>query len=169
MTVALNDVRILTSLLSDPSFSFTNKSSVENVLKAWYTKRQPIASQINILAQGFYFPFPFPFFNALLALYEVFCSDNLRIAVINYLKLGGEAINGPMRVFGGIKESPASLITHFFAVAFHGTLGWLLPFPWPSNIVNAVDTLSSATATILPLMKGEHLLSPSYPILQSKL
>lgn len=55
--------------------------------------------------------------------------------------MGGEMVNGPMSLLGGIYPSPSYLTAHFFAVALSGTANWLIPFPWPSHVRNAAEVL----------------------------
>jgi squalene monooxygenase len=100
----------------------------------FFLDRKELAAQINILAQ---------------ALYEVFCNENLAKACVDYFLLGGEAVDGPMSLLGGLRSSPSTLAAHFFAVAFWGTF---------TNTLNAPRILYDATGIILPLMQGEHLL-----------
>lgn len=147
MTVAFNDVWILSETMGRLP-SLRDERAVGSVLTSFFSTRKQLAAQINILAQ---------------ALYEVFSHDNLRKAVVGYFLLGGEAVNGPMALLGGLTPSPAYLLAHFFAVAFYGCGSWLFPFPWPSNVANAFDTIYSATKLILPLANGEHLFDPTYP------
>ena len=152
MTVAFNDVRVLSGLL-EPLASLGDERALDSALLTFYEERVQVAAQINILAE---------------ALYRVFSDPLLRKACVDYFQLGGEAVDGPMALLGGLRPSPSLLIAHFFAVAFNGTFNWLKT-PWPSHVKNASMTLFSATKLILPLMSGEHLLDV-FPIkLQARL
>ena len=153
MTVAFNDVFLMSQALASLN-SMNDDRAIDKVLLRFFSERKQVAAQINILAE---------------ALYRVFSSPLLRKACVDYFLLGGEAVDGPMALLGGMTPSPPLLIAHFFAVALTGTWNWL-KHPWPSHIRNASDTLTSATGIIMPLISGEHVLDLSFPRnLQAKL
>ena len=133
MTVAFNDVCLISKGLAKIG-SLKNDKKVAAFQARFFEDRKQLAAQINILAQ---------------ALYEVFSNENLARACVNYFMLGGEAVAGPMSLLGGLRSSPPTLVSHFFAVAFWGTA---------TNVANAARILYDATSIILPLMQGEHLL-----------
>ena len=153
MTIALSDVCILSGLLEGVKDFKEEKLMLEKT-KLFHKQRKDISSTINILAQ---------------ALYEVFAASSdeamplVRQACFDYFKLGGVCVDGPMSLLSGLKESPATLVTHFFAVALYGVGSQLLPFPWPSNLYTSFKMLKAATNVIWPLMSGEHLLDLTYP------
>src|ERR1044072_1161013 len=94
MTVAFNDVVILSDLLSrDNVPDFDDVSLILAQMEIFHWKRKFYSSTvINILAQ---------------ALYALFSGDedeNLRIlreATFNYLRLGGICVSGPSGLLGG--------------------------------------------------------------------
>ncbi len=131
--VAFNDVCLISEGLAKLP-SFKDDKAVARAQKRFFSDRKELAAQINILAQ---------------ALYEVFSNDNLAAACMNYFWLGGEAVDGPMSLLGGLRSSPATLVAHFFAVAFWGSI---------TNVLSAPRILYDATGIIVPLMQGEHLL-----------
>lgn len=146
MTVAFNDVVLMSEALGKVE-DMRNDKAIDRALVKFFSERKQVAAQINILAE---------------ALYRVFSNPLLRKACVDYFLLGGEAVDGPMALLGGMTPSPTLLIAHFFAVAFNGTFNWL-KYPWPSNIRNASDTLTSATGIIMPLINGEHVLDTTFP------
>ena len=56
MTVALNDVVILTDLLRSVRY-FDDWESVASILHAWHWSRKPLGSTINILSIALYYLF----------------------------------------------------------------------------------------------------------------
>jgi squalene monooxygenase len=140
MTVAFTDVKHL----GDKIIGVTNMNdlqSVTNAVDKYYATRNPPSTVINILAS---------------ALYEVFCDDELGDACYAYLKKGGKYSAGPLSMLAGVNSKQSFLISHFFAVAFYGTLRTLKPFPTPSKIVKAVRIIRRATQIIMPLIEQEH-------------
>ncbi|KAG5517965.1 hypothetical protein PMAC_000420 [Pneumocystis sp. 'macacae'] len=110
MTVALNDVLLLSSLLSPtvvPSFQDINLVLQQMYLFHW--KRKRLSSVINILAQSLYFLFSPT--DTYLSILQKGC--------FQYFKLGGTAINGPIGLLSGIYQQPSLLFYHFFAVVFY--------------------------------------------------
>lgn len=109
MTVALNDVVLLKSLL-DPSRvpDFDNTTLVLKKLKSFHWQRKNLTAVINILAQ---------------ALYSLFAANDKQLKYLQrgcfrYFQLGGNCIDGPVGLLGGIIQQPLVLFYHFFAVAF---------------------------------------------------
>lgn len=108
MTVALNDVVLLKSLLSPsqiPDLADTQK--VRSAFRDFHWRRKNLASVVNILAQ---------------ALYSLFAADQtslkyLQKGCFRYFQLGGDCIDGPAGLLSGIIRRPLVLVYHFFAVA----------------------------------------------------
>lgn len=108
MTVALNDVLLLSRLLSPeevPDLSHTK--SVLAALNELHWQRKNLSSVINILAQ---------------ALYSLFAANDAQLRALQngcfrYFQFGGECIAGPTGLLSGLTKRPWVLIYHFFAVA----------------------------------------------------
>ncbi|KAK0367840.1 squalene epoxidase [Colletotrichum limetticola] len=115
MTVALNDVIILTELLSP--FNIPDLADNGRVLRQarkfhWRRKRHSLV--INVLAQ---------------ALYTLFAADDfyleaLRHGCFEYFRKGGSCVDAPAGLLGGLIQRPSVLVYHFFAVAYFSM--WLL-------------------------------------------
>lgn len=149
MTVALNDVLLLTSLLH-PTL-IPDLSSTPQVLTAFRTfhwRRKGLTSVINILAQ---------------ALYSLFAADApslkyLQRGCFRYFQLGGNCIDGPAGLLAGIIRTPVVLVYHFFAVALlsiallylEGGLVWL---PW--SYVMGWVVFARAVVVIGPYLVAE--------------
>jgi squalene monooxygenase len=94
MTVAFNDVVVLSDLLSHDNVpDFNDVRLILDQMEIFHWKRKFYSSTtINILAQ---------------ALYALFAGDedeNLRLlreSTINYLRLGGICVSGPCGLLGG--------------------------------------------------------------------
>lgn len=108
MTVALNDVVLLKSLL-DPA-TVPDLDNTELVLiqfRRFHWQRKNLTAVINILAQ---------------ALYSLFAADDTQLKYLQkgcfrYFQLGGNCIDGPVGLLAGIIRQPFVLFYHFFAVA----------------------------------------------------
>lgn len=110
MTVALNDVVLLSDFLSPssvPSFEDTDLVLYQMFLFHW--KRKKLSSVINILAQSLYFLFS-PTDKYL---------NILQRGCFQYFQLGGITVEGPIGLLSGIYHQPLLLFFHFFAVVFY--------------------------------------------------
>lgn len=149
MTVALSDVDLLRTVLrAVPHFS--DLPRVQTALDLFYTRRMPLSSTINILAN---------------ALYAVFCATedpalvDMRSACFSYLCAGGRRSYDPIAMLGGIKPYPLLLIVHFFAVAIYGCFITLFPFPTPARFAKAYSIIRAAYKVVKPLIVAEGLFS----------
>ncbi|CAB4398404.1 SE-domain-containing protein [Rhizophagus irregularis] len=153
MTVAFNDVAILSDLLSrDNVPDFDDSNLILAQMQVFHWKRKFYSSTvINILAQ---------------ALYALFAGDGdeylriLREATFNYLRLGGICASDPCGLLGGLIPNPTVLVGHFFAVAIYGTYklfinGKLTDFP--QNIPKSILILYTACLVIFPFIWSEML------------
>jgi squalene monooxygenase len=108
MTVALNDVVLLKTLLSPASIpDLSNTKLVRKAFRSFHWRRKNLTAVINILAQ---------------ALYSLFAANDpqlkyLQKGCFRYFQLGGNCIDGPVGLLGGIIRQPLVLVYHFFAVA----------------------------------------------------
>ena len=149
MTVALNDVLLLKSLLSPtvvPDLSNTRVILVQ--FRRFHWRRKNLTAVINILAQ---------------ALYSLFAANDpqlkyLQRGCFQYFQLGGNCIDGPVGLLGGIVRQPLVLVYHFFAVAMLSI--WImyldngiLWFPW--SLVQGVLVFWKACVVIFPYIWAE--------------
>lgn len=108
MTVALNDVLLLRSLLSPEIIpTLSNSRAVLAAAKSFHWQRKNLTAVINILAQ---------------ALYSLFAANDdqlraLQRGCFRYFQRGGNCIDGPVGLLAGIIRQPAVLVYHFFSVA----------------------------------------------------
>jgi squalene monooxygenase len=154
MTVAFNDVVLLSSLLAPEKIpSFTNTSAVQKAMKEFHWQRKGVSTIINILA---------------MALYSLFAADDKQLKALQrgcfaYFQRGGECIDGPSRLLAGIVKQPLVLVYHFFAVAVlsiwlviqdvvGGLLGvWKLPYAG----VESARVFWKACVVIFPFIFSE--------------
>jgi len=138
MTVAFNDVVILSDLLSPERIpSLGDTAAIQKAMREFHWQRKTLSSIINILAQ---------------ALYTLFAADDRQLKALQkgcfeYFQRGGECIDGPAGLLGGIIRRPLVLFYHFFAVALlsiwifikesiGGVLGlWRLPVVLAQSVV----------------------------------
>lgn len=105
MTVAFNDVVVLSGLLEDVS-DLGDVEAIKGVMNKFYWQRKNLSSIINVLA---------------MALYSLFAADTkelraLRIGCFSYFKNG--ITEEPTGLLGGLIHRPWVLFRHFFTVAF---------------------------------------------------
>lgn len=117
MTVGLSDVVLLSQLLAGPLskpekdvIDFKHdKEALLDAAESWYWARKQSTATINVLAQ---------------ALYSLFSAQDenlevLKTACFKYFERGGNCVNEPVAILGGISSSPFLLFYHFFSVAFY--------------------------------------------------
>ena len=108
MTVALNDVLLLKTLLSPDNVpDLSDTKLVLRQFRKFHWRRKNLTAVINILAQ---------------ALYSLFAANDPQLAYLQrgcfrYFQCGGNCIDGPVGLLGGIIRQPLVLVYHFFAVA----------------------------------------------------
>ncbi|KAJ7461823.1 squalene epoxidase-domain-containing protein [Mycena galericulata] len=161
MTVALNDVVLLRSLLGALP-DLKDPDRVNRALRQWHWRRKPVASTVNILS---------------FALHALFGGDDdedlavLRTGCIKYFERGGECITGPASLLSVVVPSPILLARHFFAVALYSI--WILftrtrttpglgkPHAAPSFdeypmlLQRSINILRTACRVFLPLVWSE--------------
>lgn len=152
MTVALNDVLIISDLLSPARVpSLQDTRAVQAAMDEHYWRRKNLTGIINVLAQ---------------ALYALFAANDrelraLQLGCFDYFRRG--MTDGPVGLLGGIITRPAVLAYHFFSVAFlaiwlnacnvvGGPLGlWKVPLA----AIDAVLILWKACIVFVPVMWRE--------------
>jgi squalene monooxygenase len=149
MTVALNDVVLLTTLLHPSQVpDLADTKLVLRQFKTFHWRRKNLTSVINILAQ---------------ALYSLFAANKpelkyLQRGCFRYFQLGGACIEEPAGLLGGIIRRPIVLVYHFFAVALLSIWvlykeGGLLWFPW--SFVMGLRVFWEAVVVIGPYILAE--------------
>lgn len=133
MTVAFNDVLVLTELLSPenvPNLEVT--SDVIKQMQRFHWTRKSSSSVINILA---------------MALYSLFAADDplltsLQNGCFRYFQRGGKCISEPCGLLAGLIRQPWVLVYHFFAVAFYAVWCRMLEGPvWRIPYVLFVESV----------------------------
>ena len=141
MTVALNDVVLLKSLLSLKNVpSFKDYGRMQSAKRRFYWQRKMHSSVINILAQS---------------LYAIFSASSeslqsMREACFKYFEIGGACQSGPMSLLAGLAQSPLLLLKHYIGVAFYGT--YLTIAKYKLNIFRPIHVLYTAVRTIFPFI-----------------
>ncbi|KAH0767136.1 hypothetical protein KY285_003007 [Solanum tuberosum] len=151
MTVALSDVLVLRDLLRTlPNLNDTN--AVSKSLQRFYTRRKPLASTINIVAD---------------VLYQLVLSDparkEIREACYDYISLGGIFKNGLAAMVAGLNPKPISLAFHLIAIGLYAAARLLLPFPTPKALCRLTKLLYVAIGMILPIIKAEGIRQMFFP------
>lgn len=151
MTVALNDVVLIKSLLSPACVpDLDNTSLVLQQLRSFHWQRKNLTSVINILAQ---------------ALYSLFAANDpqlryLQKGCFRYFQHGGDCVDIPAGLLAGIIARPFLLFYHFFAVALlsiwvmvteQGLLG--LVSGW--SLVQSVLIFWKACVVLFPFILAE--------------
>ncbi|XP_053183312.1 squalene monooxygenase [Scomber japonicus] len=148
MSVALNDVRIWRSMLSNISDLYDDAAMLQAKKKFHWERKSSHSFVVNVLAQ---------------ALYELFAAtDNslheLRKACFQYFKLGGQCIAGPIGLLSVLTPKPMTLIGHFFAVAMYAIYFNFKSESWctkPRAILKSGAILYRACTVMFPLIYSE--------------
>ncbi|KAK0069652.1 squalene monooxygenase [Biomphalaria pfeifferi] len=120
MSVCLNDVFIWRDLLKTIP-DLTDYESIIKSLRVFHLRRKNTHSfVVNVLAN---------------ALYELFSADNtylvsMKRACLEYFKLGGECVAGPVSLLSVLNPKPHILVGHFFAVALYAVYYVFLSEPF---------------------------------------
>lgn len=154
MTVAFNDVVLLSSLLS-PSLipNLGDTAKVQAAMKDFHWQRKGLSSIINILAQ---------------ALYSLFAANDKQLKALqrgcfSYFQKGGNCIDGPSGLLAGIIRQPFVLFYHFFAVALLSiwivmgeTMGSIFGlWKFPLAVEKSVAVFWKACVVIFPFIFSE--------------
>lgn len=154
MTVAFNDVVLLSTLLSPERIpTLGDTAAVQKAMREFHWKRKGLSSIINILAQ---------------ALYSLFAANDRQLKALqrgcfSYFQKGGNCIDGPSGLLAGIIRQPLVLFYHFFAVALLSiwivlgdTIGNIFGF-WkvPMALGESVRIFWKACVVIFPFIFSE--------------
>jgi squalene monooxygenase len=150
MTVAFNDVVLLSTLLSPANIpSLEDSAAVLNAMSTFHWQRKHGSSVINILA---------------MALYSLFAADNLYLEYIKkgcfkYFLRGGTSVSEPCGMLAGLITHPWMLVWHFFYVAFYAIWVRLQEVPvWKapySVLVEGGMVVWTAASVIGPYLVAE--------------
>jgi len=154
MTVAFNDVVLLSTLLSPERIpNLGETAAVQKAMKEFHWKRKGLSSIINILAQ---------------ALYSLFAANDTQLKALqkgcfSYFQKGGNCVDGPSGLLAGIIRQPFVLFYHFFAVALlaiwlvmQETMSGLLGFlKFPIALEKSVLIFWKACVVIFPYIFSE--------------
>ncbi|KAK0735788.1 squalene epoxidase-domain-containing protein [Apiosordaria backusii] len=153
MTVAFNDVVVLTDLLRpDRVPNLGDHAAVSSAMSTFHYRRKSLTSIINVLAQ---------------ALYSLFAADDWQLRALQrgcfrYFQMG--RTDEPVALMGGMMHRPMVLARHFFTVAFlaiwmnsvdvcgNNAFGVLM---LPVAVVQAVMILWKACVVFLPVFGTE--------------
>ena len=149
MTVAFNDVVLLSSLLSPETVPHLDDTKlVLKQMRTFHWRRKGLTSVINILAQ---------------ALYSLFAAEDtqlkaLQMGCFRYFQLGGNCIDGPVGLLAGIIRQPFVLFYHFFAVALYAIWIYITSaslFGMPLRVVGSVGVFWKACVVLFPYIFSE--------------
>ncbi|KAK9387579.1 squalene epoxidase-domain-containing protein [Lipomyces mesembrius] len=149
MTVALNDIVLISNLLSPARVpSLDDTSLVVSQLNEFYWKRKNLSTVINILAQ---------------ALYALFAANDsglrrLQKGCFRYFQRGGIYVSEPIGLLSGILPVPFLLITHFFQVALYSIYVLFKGASWsqyPALTLESVCVFWKACQVVFPVLWSE--------------
>jgi squalene monooxygenase len=121
MTVGLNDVLLLSNLLSPTQVpEFESTRLILHQMQRFHWLRKNSSSVINILA---------------MALYSLFAADDSRLTALQkgcfrYFQRGGVCVSEPCGLLAGLITRPAVLVYHFFSVAVYAVWVRFLEAEW---------------------------------------
>ncbi|KAI4637387.1 hypothetical protein J4E83_000203 [Alternaria metachromatica] len=150
MTVAFNDVVLLSNLLSPVNVpTLEDTSAVLAAMSTFHWKRKDGSSVINILA---------------MALYSLFAANNQYLELIKkgcfkYFLRGGKSVSEPCGMLAGLITRPWMLVYHFFYVAFYAIYVRLQEVPiWKTPytiVVESAMVVWTAICVIGPYLVAE--------------
>ena len=149
MTVALNDVVLLQKLLGpDEVPDLDDTTLVLKKMQHFHWQRKNLTAVINILAQ---------------ALYSLFAANDpqlkyLQRGCFRYFQIGGNCVDGPVGLLGGVIHQPLILFYHFFSVALLSI--WILVseggvLRLPISMVQGALVFWKACVVIFPYIFAE--------------
>ncbi|KAK4984219.1 Squalene epoxidase [Elasticomyces elasticus] len=149
MTVALNDAVLLSELLSPVNVPRLDDTKVVlKQMQRFHWQRKGLTSVINILAQ---------------ALYSLFAAEDpqlkaLQLGCFRYFQRGGNCVDGPVGLLGGIIRKPFTLFYHFFAVALYAIWIYVASsslLTLPVRLVGSIGVFWKACVVIFPYIFSE--------------
>ena len=154
MSVALNDVVLLSSLLAPERVpSLGDTAAVQRAMRDFHWRRKGLTAIINILAQ---------------ALYALFAANDPQLKALQrgcfaYFQRGGNCVDGPAGLLACIISQPLVLVYHFFSVAVLSI--WLVVSDmvggmtglWrlPAALLQGLSIFLRACAVIFPYIYSE--------------
>ena len=180
MTVAFNDVVLLSSLLSPQIVPrLEDTKLVIRQMQTFHWQRKSLTSVINILAQALYSLFaangisptplllPFSPLNLQLTPGPLPHIDpqlkTLQNGCFRYFQLGGSCVDGPVGLLAGIIRQPLTLFYHFFAVALlsiwitlrEATSSAMQLWRLPMAVLASAGVFYKACLVLLPFIVSE--------------
>ncbi|KAK9475734.1 squalene epoxidase-domain-containing protein [Lipomyces japonicus] len=149
MTVALNDVVLLSDLISPTRIpDLHDTGAVLSQLNEFFWKRKSLSTVINILAQ---------------ALYSLFAADDsklrrLKNGCFKYLQRGGLHSLEPIGLLSGIIPVPFVLVNHFFRVALFSIFLMFKDadvIAYPALFLESILVLWKAIIIFVPVLWNE--------------
>jgi squalene monooxygenase len=132
MTACFLDIILLNKELDKANMK--NHTQVADAVMRYYKGRGKNVDTINILAN---------------ALYKVVKDDDLKVAVFDYLKQGGNKAAGPLSLLAGLNKDKQSLLLHFVKVAIQKPADFFFK---PGK---QIRTLNKAVHIMYPLLLDE--------------
>ncbi len=151
MTVALKDVVLLSSLLSQYREIGSDLHAIDKAVKKFYKQRKPYAACINVLATALYGIFSTPEGE------DEATRADLQGACLEYLSRGGVFSAGPIGLLSGLTPRPQVFVIHFFMVVLNAVRSHLFPFGWlvPSKLIEMYRIMHVACIISMPLLVVE--------------
>jgi squalene monooxygenase len=150
MTVAFNDVLLLSNLLSPEQVpSLEDTKMVVKQMSRFHWDRKSGSSVLNILA---------------MALYSLFAANEqslltLQNGCFRYFQRGSTCLSEPAGLLAGLIKTPSVLVYHFFAVAFYAVWCRLGDVSWSRKpyvaCVESVMVIYTAAMVIGPYLLWE--------------
>jgi len=126
-----------------------------NMRDQFISTRKDTATAINTLSVGLYNVFKgaggknkrikFKFEIQIIILIIIVEMEAMKLGCMQYFQMGGNCVDYPMSLLGGLESNPFALFAHYLAVACVGVYRALAPIPpTPMRIRNAVVMLATA-------------------------
>ncbi|XP_063968394.1 squalene monooxygenase-like [Lytechinus pictus] len=129
MTVALMDIKTWADILQGIDSLDDKEIMAEAINEFQKRRRAGYALVINVFAQCV---------KTVLFATDRYLSK-FRLGAYNYVLLGGECLNGPLRIYGCLEPRPALLLYHFLAVNLYTAYYLLKSAPWYAKPIALLD------------------------------